>query len=96
MAQKVFIESTVDIKQIDALTFFLTENLPNVRNFAGCQSVQIYLNQETGDMLFDEDWDNANNHQRYIEAITSNGVMEQLASFLLAPPTIKYVDGLKL
>jgi len=47
-------------------------------------------------MIFDEDWLSVEHHQQYIKAISENGVMGQLASFLEAPPEIKYFDQIDI
>ncbi|MEH6633466.1 MAG: hypothetical protein V7776_21835 [Halopseudomonas aestusnigri] len=71
---------------------FLQENLPNVRAFEGNKRVSIFFDKPNNEMLIDEDWASVEHHQSYIEFISNNGIMDQLAAFLSLPPTIKYFD----
>ena len=71
---------------------FLQENLPNVRNFGGNERVNIFFDKPNNEMLIDEDWASEEHHKDYINFIAVNGVMNQLAAFLAAPPTIKYFN----
>ncbi|ESA37007.1 antibiotic biosynthesis monooxygenase [Leptolyngbya sp. Heron Island J] len=75
---------------------FLAENLPNVRGFSGCQQVIVYLDPENRTMIFDEEWLSIEHHRKYINAISENGVLKELATFLEAPPEIKYFDQVEL
>ncbi|MET0064575.1 MAG: hypothetical protein ABW176_19980 [Candidatus Thiodiazotropha endolucinida] len=92
MCKKVIIESTLREGILDNLLLFLETNLPNVRGFAGCLNVTVFLDKESRKMVFDEEWLSVEAHQEYINAIVSNGVMGELVSFLEAPPEIKYLD----
>lgn len=96
MSKKVIIESKLKSDRITSLIEFLEANLPNVRGFKGCQQVTVYLNREEQTMIFVEEWLSIQAHQQYIAAITENGVLSQLASFLESPPKINYFDKLEL
>lgn len=90
MTTFVTIESTVNPAKLNALNPFLEENLPNVRGFDGCLSVNILLNAADNSFLIFEEWKSPEHHKAYIEFISSNGVLEQLASHFSAPPKISY------
>jgi quinol monooxygenase YgiN len=92
MRKKVIIESTVKDGVIDRLLPFLATNLPNVRGFPGCLKVTVLINKESGTMIFDEEWLSVDDHKKYINTISGNGVMDQLVSFLESPPDIYYLD----
>ncbi len=96
MRKKVIIESTLKPSQQEKVLPFLEKNLPNVRGFKGCLQVTVFLDSESRKMIFDEDWLSVEHHQQYIKAISENGVMGQLASFLEAPPEIKYFDQIDI
>jgi len=96
MRKKVIIESTLKPSQQEKVLPFLEKNLPNVRGFKGCLKVTVFLDSESKKMIFDEDWLSVEHHQQYIKAISENGVMGQLASFLEAPPEIKYFDQIDI
>ncbi|MCJ8298844.1 MAG: hypothetical protein MJK13_07920 [Pseudomonadales bacterium] len=74
----------------DQLKPFLQQKVPLVRNFSGCESSSIYFNQSADEMLIEEQWESIEMHQKYIQHIEKNGVLQQLASFFSAPPKIKY------
>lgn len=93
---RVILESQVTPGKSDAIMPFLEENLPNVRGFKGCRRVDVLFNAETGVMIFDEDWQSIEDHQAYIDFISRNGVMEQLASYLEQPPKVTYLTALPL
>jgi quinol monooxygenase YgiN len=96
MSKKVIIESTVRAGILDNLLPFLEKNLPAVRDFVGCLNVTIFIDKESRKMIFDEEWLSVEDHQKYINAIANNGVMGELASFLEAPPEIKYLDRIDI
>ena len=96
MSIVVILSSQVKPEKLNALLPFLEENLPNVRGFKGCQNVTVLLNQETGEMVFNETWKDQPAHANYIQFIQENGVMEQLVSYLKGPPTVSYLDTLDI
>jgi quinol monooxygenase YgiN len=71
---------------------FLEEKLPFVRGFEGCLSVTILLDEDSGRMVFEEEWRSVADHQNYLASIADNGVMNELISFLQGPPEIKYFE----
>jgi quinol monooxygenase YgiN len=75
---------------------FLHENVPNVRAFEGCRSVKLYFDDATNEMIISEDWVSKEDHGKYIEFISGNGVMEGLVCFLRDAPEVKYYDILNV
>ena len=71
---------------------FLEKNLPAVRGFDGALSVSILFDDDSGKLLIFEEWKSREHHQAYISAITQNGVMEQLLSFMTGPPNVQYYE----
>lgn len=96
MSKKVIIESKVKSENIDPLMSFLKKNLPNVRGYSGCQNVTIYFDSNNKQMIFDEEWLSVEHHQKYISTISESGILSELATFLEAPPDIKYFDRIEL
>jgi len=92
MSIKVTLNCNVQEDQFDALLPFLKDNMARVRGFPGCRGVSVFVDRENNELLLDEMWVNADHHQQYIEFISANGVMGNLASFLQGPPVIKYFD----
>lgn len=87
---KVILTSQVNKEEVAKLMVFLKENLPNVRNFVGCNHVEILFNETTHKMIFNETWKSKEHHEKYIEFITNNGIMDMLATFLLGMPDVQY------
>ena len=90
MRVTVTIQATVKSDLYGELEGFLSENLSNVRGFSGALAVSILFNQETKEFLIHEEWASQSHHQAYIQAITQNGVLAQLASFFEDAPVINY------
>jgi hypothetical protein len=89
MSYWVLLESTANTDTIDSLFTFLEENLSNVHSKA-VLTWQSFL------MMFDEKWKSKVDHKAYISFIESNGILQELASFLQAPPKISYYSELEL
>jgi len=96
MAIKVVLDLEVSKESTNEYLQFLKENLPNVRNFEGCESVNVYFNEETYNMAINEIWESKESHHNYIKFISENGVMSKLASYLSIEPNIKYYDILDI
>jgi quinol monooxygenase YgiN len=96
MSYKVMLESKIKLELKKPLFIFLEENLPNVRSFNGCMSVTVLFNEDTGDMLFDEEWKSKEHHQAYLSFIQDNGVLADLAAFLQGPPIINYYTKIEI
>ena len=92
MSVRVTINGSVNTSTTEELIDFLVKNLPNVRNFDGCNYVDVLFNKTREEMLLDEQWSSIEQHQNYIEHISNNGVLGKLASFLTEPPQIKYFE----
>lgn len=86
----VTLEMTVREGAYDALLPFLEAKLPAVRGFDGALSVSILFDAETQRLLILEEWKSRAHHQAYLQSISENGVMEQLLSFMTAPPDVQY------
>jgi len=96
MAIKVVLNLNVNESKVQEYKQFLVDNVPNVRNFEGCKSVDVFFNEENNEMAINEIWESKQSHQKYIEFISSNGIMDELISFLSCEPEIKYFDILEV
>jgi len=92
MSVKVTLNCELQVEKQMMLKAFLTENLPNVRNFNGCTEVLVYFENAKSHMLIEEEWESIEHHQRYMEYIQDNGVLTQLAQFFTAAPVIRYYN----
>jgi quinol monooxygenase YgiN len=96
MSVWVTLEMTVRDGAYSELHPFLEEKLPAVRGFNGALSVSILFDPETNRLLIFEEWKSRDHHQAYLQAITENGVMEQLLSFMTSPPDVQYYERLMI
>jgi len=96
MSVWVTLQMQVKDGQYEALEPFLAEKLPLVRGFEGALSVTVYFDAPTNMMLIVEEWKSKDHHAAYMEAITENGVLMQLASFMTALPTVTYYARLAI
>lgn len=96
MSVWVTLEMQVQDGGYTALEPFLEERLPLVRGFDGALSVTVYFDEATNAMLILEEWKSKDHHAAYIDAISQNGVMEQLISFMTAPPKVTYYQRLAI
>lgn len=92
MSVWVTLEFTVRDGAYARLRPFLEDKLPAVRGFDGALSVSILYNEDTRELLILEEWKSQAHHQKYLQAIGDNGVMEQLLSFMTAPPDVHYYE----
>lgn len=96
MSVRVTLNCPVKTGAFADLKPFLQANLPNVRSFNGNLMVKVLFNEETQEMLLEEEWLTQKHHQDYIAFIDANGVLATLAEFLTAPPQIKYFARLDI
>ena len=96
MSYRVMLESKIKLELKKPLFIFLEENLPNVRSFKGCMNVTVLFDEQSGDMLFDEEWISKEHHQAYLAFIQDNGVLADLAAFLQGPPKINYYSKVEI
>lgn len=92
MSVKVMIECNLKQGKTGELDTFLLANVPTVRGFSGCERVSISFDEHSVVMMIDEDWQSVSHHQKYMQFISDNGVLQQLKSFMSAPPTIRYLQ----
>lgn len=96
MSVRVTLNCPVKAGAFPQLRPFLEQNLGNVRSFKGNLRVSVLYDESNNEMLLDEDWQSVESHQAYLAFISDNGVLNQLASFLSAPPDIKYFQPLSI
>lgn len=90
MEVRVTLNCPINPEEIGRLMPFLTDNLPNVRSFDGCLSVDVYFDPSKQEMLLEEKWQSQEHHQAYMAFISDNGVLAELGAFFSASPEVKY------
>ena len=61
--------------------------------YDGCQGLDVYGNlDESTNLVFYERWDSRDHYQKYLNWRTETGVLDQLGSKLVGPPSIRYYE----
>ena len=93
---KVLLKMSVKEQTKVSFLSFLKEKIPVVRGFGGCNSVDLFFNNDSLEMVIVEEWISIEDHKKYIQSIIQNGVMEQLVQFLSNEPSITYYNTLDI
>jgi quinol monooxygenase YgiN len=96
MSVRVTLTCKVKPVQFEMLIPFLEENLPNARGFKGNLRVSVLYDEESSEMLLDEEWLSVESHRAYLKFIEKNGVLGKLGDFLETPPQIKYFKSVEI
>lgn len=93
MTTAVTIDLSINPTQLDDFLSFIKSIAPDTRAYDGCQSFDIWTDQEqAGRVLFYELWDSRGHQEKYLTWRTETGLMDKLGPFLTAPPAISYYD----
>jgi quinol monooxygenase YgiN len=79
----------------DTLQEFLgvmKEALVDTRNYAGCEKVETYLDQETKSLFLVEQWETAEHQQAYMGWRVETGFIDTVGPFLAGPPVARTFD----
>ncbi len=94
MSVLVQVEVEVKPERLEALKAMLKQGFPHTREFAGCQAITAYLNEDGKTMVVVEHWDSKAHYQRYYDWREQSGALEQLASCFQTPANIRYFDAI--
>ena len=61
----------------------LAASLPDTRNFEGCQSLDVYLDEEKECFTAIEIWDSAEHYRKYLQWRTEGGIAKALDPVLV-------------
>lgn len=93
MSVMVLVEMQVRPEAVNEVKALLKQTLPDTRAYAGCQRVDIYENlDDTGNLVFYQQWDTREHHQRYVGWRAETGALDKLAGKLTRPPKVRYFD----
>ncbi|MGK2913395.1 MAG: putative quinol monooxygenase [Porticoccaceae bacterium] len=93
MTCTVLLELKVKPECVDATLKGLGELLPSTRTYAGC--IEVYAHQDQDDpttIVAIEKWESRKAYEKYFAWRTETGVINQLAAWVAAPPSIRYFD----
>ena len=77
--------------QGDALAHGLVKALEFTRTQPGCNSVDLYRNEDDADSVYLwEDWDSSRQHKDYVNMIMESGKNADLMELLAKPPESVY------
>ena len=97
MAVTVTLALVIKKEKLDEFKGVMKNALPDTRAFEGCQSVDIYQNQDNpGELFLVELWDSKEHQQKYVAWREETGMMEALGTFLAAPPTFTFYSELDM
>jgi quinol monooxygenase YgiN len=82
-------------ERLDEFKGVIKDALPDTRAFDGCQSVDVYENQDKPEEIFlVERWDSKEHQQKYVAWRVETGMMDALGTFLDSPPTFIFYTKL--
>lgn len=66
--------------------------LVDTRNYAGCEKVETYVDQETQSIFLVEQWETAEHQQAYMGWRMETGFIDNVSSFLAGAPIARTFD----
>lgn len=88
LAFKVKPENLGDLKN------WLRDELHYTRGFDGCGGITIHsVQDDPNDIVFVENWDSRQHHEKYISWRAERGDMEKLMAWVAGEPTLRYLDN---
>jgi quinol monooxygenase YgiN len=66
--------------------------LVDTRNYAGCEKVETYVDQETKSIFLVEQWETAEHQQAYMGWRMETGFIDNAAPFLAGAPIARTFD----
>ncbi len=93
MAVTVLLELKIKPDKVQDTLAGLAALLPSTRTYEGC--IEVYAHQDQDDpttIVAIEKWDSRKAYEKYFAWRTETGVMDQLAAWISAPPSIRYFD----
>ena len=80
----------VDAARVDGFLELVRSGAATTRDAPGCVSFTFLVNGErSNEVVFLEEWQNADAQEAYVAGRIADGSMEELASFFAAPPETK-------
>ncbi|MDA0264424.1 MAG: putative quinol monooxygenase [Chloroflexi bacterium] len=97
MSVTVTLAFSVHSERAGEFKALLKELLPDTRAFDGCQTVDVYQDQENPGLIYlVEDWASKEHQQRYQAWRGETGIAETVGPFLADEPRFNYPDKLDI
>ena len=93
MAVTVTLTFSVKPERAEEFKSLLKELLPDTRAYDGCQSVDVYQDQDDPGLIYlVEDWRSKAHQQRHQAWRDETGIAETVGPFLASEPRFNYFD----
>ena len=93
MAITVTLAFSVIPERAEEFKSLLKEMLPDTRAYDGCESVEVYQDQDHPGLIYlVEDWEFKEHQQRYQAWRDETGIGETVGPFLAGEPKFNYFD----
>ena len=66
--------------------------LPDTRGYDGCIRVVTYAEDNGSSIILIEEWETKEHQKAYFQWRVDTGMVDAIASYVAAPPTIKYYE----
>ena len=93
MSVTVILAFSVQPERAEEFKLVLRELLPDTRAYDGCQSVDVYQDQDNPGLIYlMEDWESKAHQQKYQAWRDETGIAEVVGPFLAGEPRFNYFD----
>ena len=93
MTVTIVLEAKAKPECLEQFEQALKANLPDTRAYDGCNFLDAYRNQDDAtDVVIVEQWESKEHYEKYLAWRAETGMLDNLASLLTGPPSIRYYD----
>ena len=90
----VFLELQSNAESIDQLKSNFKDMLSDTRKYDGCQSVEVFDNQDDPlNLVLVEKWESRQHYEAYLAWRTETGALDDVVSMTSQAPSIRYFDN---
>ena len=92
MSVLVTLEMPTKPETLDEFLDQMKGALVDTRNYAGCEKVETYVDQETKSIFLVEQWESAEHQQAYMGWRVETGFIDKVGPFLAGAPIARTFD----
>ena len=93
MSVMVFLEMQSNTGNTEQLSSTLKDLLPDTRKYDGCQSVEVFNNQDDpNNLVLVQHWDSRQQYETYLNWRVETGALDTLVSMTSQEPNIRFFD----
>jgi len=83
MSIGIIVEAKLKEETVEEAKQFFIENLPDTRNFDGCEGINMYIDEDDSTKMFlVERWASKEHYEKYHHWRQENGSLDQIRSFI--------------